>query len=235
MLMFLLAQSSCINDEISIETDFEYEYYPLSVGNEWTYQSDSIILSNRGTQIDTLKSFIKETISEVLESEVDQKQYKLSRFFKREAQDDWTRINSWTIIQEKTRLIRTEENIRFIKLVFPPKTGLKYNSTTFITERQIINVGGEFIEPYEQWNSQIVSIDEDHIFNGNSVKTQTIVLTDTDIFLEKRYVTETYAKDIGLIKKEMIILDSDGTQPDAPWSEAATKGFYHTLTLIDFK
>lgn len=159
--------------------------------------------------------------------------YKLNRYFKRNPNDVWSKTNTWTTYTDKTRAIRTEENLKFIKLVFPLKKGLRWDGNVFLDEDIKIDVAGESIEAYKNWKHKMEEIDENFNFNGTDVKSVRVNLVDDASIIDRRKVTEYYGKGIGLLKKEMIILDSDGSRPNDPWEKKAQKGFIHTLRLIE--
>ena len=62
VLALLLLFSCTQNTEEADTSMFGYEYFPLQTGKTWIYQSDSIIYSRGGTQIDTFRSLIREEI-----------------------------------------------------------------------------------------------------------------------------------------------------------------------------
>jgi len=217
------------------ESTFGYDFFPITKGKSWIYASDSIIYDNGGTKIDTFSSFIKEEVGDSFVDETGITVYKLNRFFKRNANDIWSRTNTWTTYTDKTRAIRTEENLKFIKLVFPLKKGLRWDGNVFLDEDIKIDVAGESIEAYKNWKHKIEEIDENFNFNGTDVKSVRVNLVDDASIIDRRKVTEYYGQGIGLLKKEMIILDSDGSRPNDPWEKKAQKGFIHTLTLIEVK
>lgn len=217
------------------ESTFGYDFFPITKGKSWIYASDSIIYDNGGTKIDTFSSFIKEEVGDSFVDETGITVYKLNRFFKRNPNDVWSRTNTWTTYTDKTRAIRTEENLKFIKLVFPLKKGLRWDGNVFLDEDIKIDVAGESIEAYKNWKHKIEEIDENFNFNGTDVKSVRVNLVDDASIIDRRKVTEYYGQGIGLLKKEMIILDSDGSRPNDPWEKKAQKGFIHTLTLIEVK
>lgn len=217
------------------ESTFGYDFFPITKGKSWIYASDSIIYDNGGTKIDTFSSFIKEEVGDSFVDETGITVYKLNRFFKRNANDIWSRTNTWTTYTDKTRAIRTEENLKFIKLVFPLKKGLRWDGNVFLDEDIKIDVAGESIEAYKNWKHKIEEIDENFNFNGTDVKSVRVNLVDDASIIDRRKVTEYYGQGIGLLKKEMIILDSDGSRPNDPWEKKAQKGFILTLTLIEVK
>jgi hypothetical protein len=215
------------------ESTFGYDFFPIIKGKSWVYASDSIIYDNGGSKIDTFSSFIKEEIGDSFVDETGITVYKLNRYFKRNPSDVWSRTNTWTTYTDKTRAIRTEENLKFIKLVFPLKKGLRWDGNVFLDEDIIIEVAGESIEAYKNWKHKMEEIDENFNFNGTDVTSVRVNLVDDASIIDRRKVTEYYGKGIGLLKKEMIILDSDGSRPNDPWEKKAQKGFIHTLSLIE--
>jgi len=215
------------------ESTFGYDFFPITKGKSWIYASDSILYDNGGSKVDTFSSFIKEEVGDSFVDETGITVYKLNRYFKRNPTDVWSRTNTWTTYTDKTRAIRTEENLKFIKLVFPLKKGLRWDGNVFLDEDIKIDVAGESIEAYKNWKHRMEEIDEDFSFNGSNVKSVRVNLVDDASIIDRRKVTEYYGKGIGLLKKEMIILDSDGSRPNDPWEKKAQKGFIHTLELIE--
>ena len=215
------------------ESTFGYDFFPVTKGKSWIYASDSIIYDNGGTKIDTFVSFIKKEIGDSFIDEAGNTVYKLNRYFRRNATDVWSRTNTWTTYTDRTRAIRTEENLKFVKLVFPLKKGLRWDGNVFLDEDIKIDVAGESIEAYKNWKHKIEEVNEKFSFKGTDVVAVKVNLVDDASIIDRRKVTEYYGKGIGLLKKEMIILDSDGSRPNDPWEKKAQKGFIHTLTLIE--
>ncbi len=225
---------SCESEtEVLDESVFGYRFFPIETGKSWTYLSDSIIY--KGTRRDTSRSYIKEVIGEKFTDIAGDEAYKIERYFKKLETDTWTKLNTWTVFRDNSRAIRTEENIKFIKLVFPFKKGLKFDGNVFVDENIKVEVGGEMVEAYKNWNHRIEEVDEIYPFKGQAIKSVKINLVDDTSIIDRRKVTEYYGEGMGLIKKEMMILDSDGSRPTDTWEAKAQKGFIHTLTLIEFK
>jgi hypothetical protein len=234
IICIFISLSSCTSETETLdESTFGYDYFPLSKGKTWVYQSDSIVYSSVGTVKDTFRSFLKEEIGEAFLDLEGNNVYKINRYFKRKDTDAWSRINTWTTSSDQTRAIRTEENIRFIKLVFPIKNGLRFNGNLFVDEDLKIEVGGEFVEAYKNWKHKIESLESIVKYKNQDVKALQVNLVDGTSIIDRRKVVEYYGKGIGLLRKEMIILDSDGSKPNDPWENKAKKGFIHQLTLLD--
>ena len=75
----------------------------------------------------------------------------------------------------------------------------------------------------------------DYNFKGNTIKTVKVNLVSDTSIIDLRKVTEYYGQGIGLVRKEMTILDTDGNNPSQSWELKTKKGFIHTLTLLDVR
>lgn len=235
-IVFIISILSCTSETDSIDDrDYGYDYYPIGLGKEWVYQSDSIVVLKGGTKRDTLSSSIREVITDTLRSPEGKLLYKMDRFLKKADSEYWQRLNSWYVLKDNSRVIRTEENIPIVKLVFPIKEGLKFRSNLFLNDEIKSEVGGEFVEVYNGWYPQITSLKTSVSFQNNTLTAAQIKVANIESIIDLRQVTEFYVKGIGLVRKEMTIYDTDGNNPDNPWDKKAKKGFRNTMQLISYK
>jgi hypothetical protein len=94
----------------------------------------------------------------------------------------------WYANKTSSTAEKVEENIRYIKLVFPSKEGKEWNGNSFNT------LGSKYYE--------IVSIDEYEVLNSLAFDSVvTVEQYDQDDFIQYRYEMEKYARNIGLIYK----------------------------------
>lgn len=214
---------------------FGYDYFPVATGKTWTYQSDSVIIRSGGLRRDSLRSFIREEIGEKYKDAEGKEVYKVFRSYRRKETDAWQNINTWTVQLDQNRAIRTEENLKFIKLVFPFVKGLRWDGNAFIDSDIKIMAGDETIQPYKNWKYRIEDTAAEITFQGQKTKTLKVNLVSDTSVIDLRNVSEFYGKGVGLIRKEMAIFDTNTAQPNVSWNIKAQKGFTHTLTLIDFK
>jgi hypothetical protein len=238
--IFLLLSLTCFiscsdkTEELS-EESMGFNYFPIETGKFKTYRSDSIIYSGGGTRIDTFTSYTDERIGGYTIDLEGNKVYIVERYFKRNIQDNWSRVNSWTVYFSQNRIIRTEENLKFIKLVFPTVKGKSWNGNIFLDDDIRIEAGGEFLQMYRNWNYRIENLGANVVLNNLNFDDCLIVRqVDVNTVIDRRRVYETYARGVGLVSKEMIILDGDGSGINLPWEQRAKKGFIHQLTLIDY-
>ena len=226
---------SCKEESIPVTTiDLETDLYPLEVGRTWVYQTDSVIFNKQLSTVDTLIGFMKEEIVSEYVATGDVVTYAIERSFKREWANQWniTDIFSASFIDNKAT--RNEENLRFVKMVFPTSLGQKWDGNQFFDEFIFVNVGGEQIEVYKNWESEVTHIDSTVVLNGTQYENCTIVvLADNETSIEKRYVKEIYSKGVGLISKDMTILCTQNND-SIPIIEKAEEGFVLSQSLIEY-
>ncbi len=227
---------SCQNEtEVRDGNTLGQEYFPSSIDNTWIYQSDSILYNNQLSTIDTFTSFIKEVVVDSFSNVQGETVFKIERFIKRNLDDEWEILDVWvnTISIEEVR--RTEENLTFVKLVFPLRDDSRWDGNVFIDDNTEVIVGGETLTPYRYWDYKVDGVDGQYSFNGlvyNDVVTISQAKDSSEI--ELRYAEEFYSKNIGLVYKKQRILESQCDNcAGQTWEEKAEKGYIHTMRLIE--
>lgn len=226
---------SCEEESIAPEpVDLQADFFPLSVGNTWIYKSDSIVYNKQLNTSDTLQGFVREVITDAFELSDGSTNYVIERSFKRLQEHSWNNTDIYSASLIDNKATRNEENLRFVKLLLPPAAGQEWDGNQFFDEATLVNVNGEFIEVFKNWSSQITSIGASVTVNGVEYNnTIEVLLVDTENSIEKRFAKEVYAKGVGLIQKEMIIIDSQDVDSGLPITERPEKGFTLQQTLIE--
>lgn len=227
--LFLLL-SAC-NDQEQVLDDFKLdlgkEYAPLKVGQFVVYQVDSIIFDPVGEKkIDTTSLQVKEEIVSSYEAPNEQTIFVVERYERQDASEKWRVTNVWSIYFVNNTLVRVEDNLRFIKLIFPVIPKKKWNPNVNFDDDINITVAGETLKMFKDWTSSIEKIEDELIVNGLIFKdVATIFPVNNENLIEYRYGIEQYAKNIGLIYRELWILDTQNINPTLPWEQKAEKGF----------
>lgn len=236
-LFFMLCISACQDEIEKLDEDFlGFEYYPLEVGKYWVYEMDSITYMSGGQLIDTSKLFVKEEIVEILEDNNGDSLFRIERFLKYDLNDVWGIKDVWTASKNHENGLKTEENLKFVKFVFPPVKSKTWDGNIFFDENINIAVGGEFLQVYKNWNYKITDIESSVTWFGTSYNdVVSINQVDNESQLERRFSEEKYAKGIGLIYKRMIILDTQCIEDciGMSWEEKGHEGFIIQQNLID--
>ena len=232
----LVCLSSCKEESIApMGIDIDTDFYPLEVGRTWVYQTDSVIFNKQLSSVDTLRGFMREEITDEFATAGDNVSYVIERSFRRSLEDQWnvTDIYSASFIDNKAT--RNEENLRFVKMVLPTSVGQKWDGNQFFDESVILNVGGELIEVYKNWGSEVTAIDSTVVLDGIQFENCTeIILADNENSIEKRFAKEIYAKGVGLISKEMIIICTQNGDASIDILERAEEGFVLSQSLIEY-
>jgi len=221
------------------ETNLEmgYEYFPLEIGKYKIYQVDSVIYDTTGSgvTITNSTSFIQEKTVDTLLDNIGRVNYKIERFWRKAANEPWQLQDVWLTNRTDQTAERVEENLRFIKMVFPLTAGRSWDGNVFIDKTSNISVAGETIEIFKNWQYEIVSVGEMATVGDTTYdEVAEIIQADSENFIELRSSREQYAKGLGLIYRKMRILDTQRIDENEPWESKAQKGFILTQWLLEY-
>jgi len=231
-----------------------YDYYPLVTGKYKVYQIDSIVYDEYNCEVDTVSYQIKEVTGDTARDGEDDLYYRVERFYRKDSASTWTMVGVWTEKIEDYQVQRVENNQRLIPLVFPVKENQRWDGIVYIRRDTLVPIRGGSIDMFKDWDEFVLEeVDAPYINPLTNViynETALILQVDKENNIERRYSLERYAKNIGLVYKEMRILDSQcrtngqgeitcegvGNIADClflPWTAKAEKGFILKQTLID--
>lgn len=254
LLVIGLLWSSCSRtiEEIDLPA---YDYLPLITGKYKIYAVDSVVYNEFNCTVDTGSYQIKELTGDTIRDGEGAITYKVERFRRADATQPWQPIGIWTEKIEDFQLQRVEENQRIIPIVFPIKENRQWDGIVYIRRDTLVPIQGGAIDMYKDWgNFECTDVDvpyTDPISLQTYNETARILQVDKTNNIERRYSLERYAKNIGLIYKEMYILDTQckvngvgqldcqGNSSDilsclnTPWEIKAEKGFIIRQTLIE--
>lgn len=225
---------SCSEETIPANNEaVDYKYFPLKIGASWTYKVDSIVFNKQLGTVDTLSSELRESISNKFVDESDNEVFRVDRTWRKD-QGDFVNNATYTSRYEGAQVLRVEENLTFVKLSLPPKANKKWDGNSYFDNSLIETIGGESIETYKgNWDYQYVTHHDQIEFDGQQFNdVWEVSLVDDENSIEKRFAREWYAADIGLVRKEWKILDSQSANINLPFEQRAEKGYILTQTLI---
>lgn len=101
-------------------------YYPLEVGNYYIYNVQDIRYIF-GQAPDTLRYQLKEVVTDSLMGQSHEIIYRLERYSKMQAESIWHLDSVWTARKNTSRVVVIENNVPYVKLVFPFKLGLEWD------------------------------------------------------------------------------------------------------------
>ncbi len=212
------------------------KYFPLTVGNTWIYRVDSIVFDNQGLVIDSVSQFIKETITDKYTDETGDDVFRIERSTRGLDGGGWEVISIWSASKNDKVAYKTENNLKFLKLTFPVTLNKTWEGNIFFPSDIVVRIAGEPIKMYQNWGKYKYSgVDESLTLEGNVYQNVTTVLqADVENKISKRFSIEKYAKDFGLVYKEMWILDTQKSESAASWEVKAEEGFIMKKSLVSF-
>lgn len=239
---------SCDNRETEeIVIDYGYEYYPLAVGSSWTYQVDSIIFDPAigGTALDSTRSYVREVIADTLELADGETAFRVEHYYRHHDTLAWEIASVYTLAADDEKAYRTEDNLRFIKLVFPLKKGSNWDGNAFFDDTRDILIAGESVEMFKSWSYEVLESGISRQIGDLSFEEVAVVQNaDDENLIERRYAIEEYARGVGLISKELLIADTQcnvccngdfSICEPLSWREKAEKGMIVKWQLIDYQ
>lgn len=242
--------SACRDNQVEdITPDPGYDYFPLEVGRMWEYEVDSIIYdpSATGTNVDSFRTYVREQITDTLLDGAGNVLYRAERYSRRSDTLPWRAEKVFTLSREGRRAFRTEDNLRFIKLVFPAGVGKSWDGNAFFDPGLEVLVAGESIQMFNFWDYRILEREAAATVGGLRFEDVLLVqnANNDGNIIERRYAVERYARGVGLIFREMDILRTDcqvccngdlgGACQSLPWEEKAEKGFSLRQRLVRYQ
>ncbi len=233
--LLLLLGVACKNSQtpLDLEPDTSQLYFPLEIGKYLIYTVDSVYY-NEDFPSDTVRLMVKEAITDTLRDNEGELFYRVERSERADPSEPWVISQVLAVKRTNTQAERLESNQRFINLTFPFRKNETWNGIGFNSDSLLVTIRGEVLEIYKDWDSQY-----DEIFVPQTVNTfifdstVSVFHANSNNFIERRFNREVYAKGVGLVIKEMEILDSQLNNGERVWPDDAEKGFTLRQTLIE--
>lgn len=230
---------TCEKGKEPIPPDSGKEYLPLSVGKFVEYRVDSIIYDPipQGIRVDTSSSYVREEQIELLENGQGETQVVIERSTRHSPDSAWIVTDHWQLTRNDDFAVRTEENLPFVILDFPIRSDKSWAGITFLNPNFSTEIAGERVEVFKGWMSQVISMAIPEIIGAFQFDDiTTISHARHENLLELRMVTEKYARNIGLVFRELKILDTQCIQPCSgqSWEQKAERGFILRQAITDY-
>lgn len=234
-LLFITLLISCVENTENYQIDkSDYNFFPLKNGLSLTYQVDSLIYDNNGTIKLSRNIILKRTVIDSFIDNSGIKNYIIDENYTENGKEIKSQFVN--VYRTEDMAVENERNLKFIKLIFPITLGKTWEGNKlFDANNTILNIAGEPIKVYENWLYRYSKMLDKYEVNGKEYSDVIeIIQTDTDYKLEKRYSIEYYAKNIGLIYKKMMILNTQKIdETNTPWELKAEEGFIMEQKLIN--
>ena len=218
---------SCKKDKpVESTTDFGYNYFPDEVGRYIIYEVDSIHYDDKNhTPHDTTRYLLKEKIESSFLDNSGRQTLRIERyykFYKKNIPYDsipWKGPRVWTANRTQSVLEKKEENIIYLKLIFPVKKGKLWNGNAYNT--------------LEEKEYEMISVDEaENISSVNFDSVVTVKQFEQINVIQYRYEMEKFARNVGLIYKERDSLHFSSVSSSPPYDD--TVGYTYTQKIVSY-
>jgi len=232
--------TSCSTKETLQLTSLE-DIYPLQEGKIFIYRLDSTVLSNFNKTLITKSFLAKDSIADQFTDAAGRKSFKIFRFI-----TDTLQTTAWkytatffTSINKNSIEFIDNQNLRFVSLVNPVRSGVQWYGTQFINAP---NTSSDYFF-MKDWFFEFQNADEPFTVQyGIIPNTFTVLQADFEDpdgpfnpnlpRSEKAFSKEVYAKNIGLIYKEFLHWEWQNPNNDGSYT---LNSYGIKLSLIDYK
>lgn len=217
----LLGVSTSCKKKITENVTLGYEYFPLENGSFIIYRLDSLYYNDFTGGIDTFAYEVKEKVVSTFNDSEGRPTARIERYYRKNSSEEWIIQDVWTANVNNSSAEKTEENQRFVKIVFPAKKNLTWDGNRY-------NALGK--QEYK-----IVSVHTPVQISNITFDSALVVLQKEDsTLIKKDLMREIFAKNIGLVYKRFISLEDRDSIVDytQPLSLRVDYGFDYTYTYL---
>ena len=235
---------ACNKKDSSLNSTQLAEYMPLQTGKYIHYRLDSMLFIDFG-QRDTVVSYdAKDIVDGELTDNLGRQTFRIIRYLRdinSTSEDDYIAKLTYFVTPTRESVEVQEENLKFQKLRLPVNNGFNWHGNTFLPATpyfEIYQFSND--EDINLWDYTYMNVNEPAIINDNTYDSTVTVqqVADSsnvpidfpDGLAYRNYWTETYAKNIGLVYKEVVMWEY---QPPNSGNPGFRSGFGLKMSIID--
>jgi hypothetical protein len=164
------------------------DYMPLTLRHFVSYNvRETRYALNASPQVITYQ--LKEVVQEQIIASDGTPAWRIVRFRRANGRQNWQVENVWLARKDERRAIRHEDNVPFVKLIFPFRLGIRWD--------------GNALNDQARENYELEHLNKAYIFDGKTYSETATVLQRADSSLvSKDFRQEVYARNIGLIYRK---------------------------------
>lgn len=248
--LLLLFSWACDDREVLAPVDLseDYAYFPLTLDRPQFFALDSIVIfrTTGGAIYDTTRLEVREALVEQFVAADGTETFRGERWDRRLPNGPWRFRQTYTVSRSETVAVRSEDNLSFNKLVFPIRTGQRWDGHTAFDDRTpVFAIGGEPVRIFEGWDyfyqqpSDSIAVGADGLRFADAV---VVEQDSTDGLIRTTTAYEIYAPGIGRVERYINLQETQcedccnrvDTQRciELPWSEKKEKGFILRETFL---
>jgi len=215
---------SCQSEDLKPnQIDSGKAYYPVQIGKFWVYKVDTITYKFDGS-IQKGTYFRKERISDSLYRQEGALVYRLEISKSLSENGPWNSSSIWNLRQDNDKIIKTEENIPYVKVRFPLKNGAIWDGNVF----NILQDSAR-IFPFTVQNLGV-----SQTFKQEEIASVQVLQKVDSNCVNKSAFFELYLFNIGLayMRNSFIEYSQDGDDPCSKPIPKIEQGYDNIFTLV---
>ncbi|MCX7696598.1 MAG: hypothetical protein N2Z72_02760 [Bacteroidales bacterium] len=199
------------------KVDVGYDFYPYRVGSWVIYEVDSIFYDDFTGISDTFHFLLKEVFESEFIDEEGRRNLRLERYVKWNDSSDWVLRDVWYVHKNSMHVEKIEENIRFIRLIFPVRENESWD--------------GNAMNSMNEQKYYYKNVDKFYAIDSVLSFDSTVVVVQNKIqnLLEEKDQFEVYARGVGLIYKNYKDVGKELT------TGQIKKGLHYSWKIIQWK
>jgi len=244
--VFFLLFFSCVDDDNPAQPiDEAFDYVPLTEGSWYEYALDSVIYNDFDNTVVTRQYDLRVEIGDSFQQNGETVTRMLRYLKPRGSAQEFELETVWFGLIKNNRFETFEENLHFIKFLFPPIEGTTWDGNTFIQGEGNDNPTTSTLY-LEGWEYEVISANQPETIQGETFSNVTKVMQVDQPggagAIQHLVAEEWYARDVGLIKKRMELVVENCGAPGCSEKELPVldrtnlrKGYTLNLEIVDYQ
>jgi hypothetical protein len=211
-ILLLVCFGACKKQVEEVNLTTISEYSPLAVGKYITYNLDSLVFTNFGTQEAHRLYQVKYVVTDSLLDNIGRKAFRVVRFIRSSAANPFLPDNTFMALNTGNSFEFVENNYRYIKLVQPIEDDYTWKGNSYIdaTSSNALNYLEGWDYTYEKVAQQPSAPLDTLNLGKNTITVNQIdysfglPVNLTTTYATRDFSKEVYAKGIGLVYRKFI-------------------------------
>ncbi len=224
---FLFFFTSCEKETEEFTTEPIADYLPLTVGKYIIYRLDSTVFTNFGKTEETHRYQVKHEVNAQITDNLGRPSYRIFRYLRDSAgTQPWVNNGTYFITPLTDQVEVTEDNLRYIKLHLPLKVKTDWKGNKYLSDDPYGSLYTLYNDDdMNQWDYTIDEFDATTSIGSQTVNDvftvfqiddhSNIPVTDQSSSGWKTFASEKYAKNIGLVSRDFVLVEYQPPPPPA--------------------
>ena len=194
-MIFLISVCSCSSSGDPAPSLAGADYFPLEIGRFTEYSVTETEYSVNSAPV-TRTYEVRQEIVDTIRNQSGGITYLIYRYKRENQTGGWEYTTTWSARKDINRIVIQEGNIPFIKISLPVRIGLMWN--------------GNALNGFPEDSYEMAGVDAaDTLYDGTIVQTLQVIQEEFDDLVvgERDIRHEKYGRNIGLLEREIILLD----------------------------